>query len=754
MIDPICMYALSYTAYHALSVAGTFAAVEGGKAIFGKAVGDGAFAGVQKTIELIASKKEKQAENHDLQKALRKSMLNATSLVCEALKEQKEEAAFAERLQKWIAGQITDEALDAIEKWSNWNNAAEGNTEFFFATQEEYKEGKEALVRQMTTDWLNYLTFALGNGVAPTRIGYEEEKPLPEAFTNRLLNGFTLEGKELNWADAVMVAFSELLRDDQSALGQRANRAFNQNFLSEIKLKLDKVEGKVDAIHALILEKYPDYTRVLELNAQTMHSQQGTIEKQHKTIDELRAELKEVRAKLEAGQQLLFKAVTDGSMAKGRVSLLKEQLNKLERKQEELIRENETLKREAIAERKETIDQLKEEGKDDDLLAEAARLMEEGRFMEARELQIRSAEQLKVLSKESAKEAAKQYYELADLDEDELRYADALLHFREAAQLQPKEPRYLNALGYFLSKMALHTEAIEYLQTALELLTETKEHQRVKGTILNNLGMAWKAKGAYDKAIDYYERALELGRKVLGREHPKVATYLNNLGTAWDSKGAYYKAIGYYKQALEIDSKVLGEEHPDTATDLNNLGEAWRAKGEYDKAIDHYEQALAIVRNVFGETHPYVAATLNNLGLAWKAKGAYEKAIDYYERALEIDRKVFGQEHPNVAIRLNNLGGAWRSKGAYDKSIDYYEQALEIDSKVLGEEHPKVAVRLNNLGGAYFAKEHYSTAILYFEKAKKIFIQFLGEEHPNTENVRAWLQVVREALAEQQSKKD
>jgi hypothetical protein len=40
----------------------------------------------------------------------------------------------------------------------------------------------------------------------------------------------------------------------------------------------------------------------------------------------------------------------------------------------------------------------------------------------------------------------------------------------------------------------------------------------------------YKTQGKLDKAIEFYEKALSIKIKVLGEEHPSVASSYNNLG--------------------------------------------------------------------------------------------------------------------------------------------------------------------------------------------------------------------------------
>ena len=58
---------------------------------------------------------------------------------------------------------------------------------------------------------------------------------------------------------------------------------------------------------------------------------------------------------------------------------------------------------------------------------------------------------------------------------------------------------------------------------------------------------------------------------LFGERHPDTATALNNVGFAYGHKGDYERALEYYERALKIRMDLFGERHPDTATALNNV---------------------------------------------------------------------------------------------------------------------------------------------------------------------------------------
>ncbi|MEH2310839.1 MAG: tetratricopeptide repeat protein, partial [Nostoc sp.] len=68
-----------------------------------------------------------------------------------------------------------------------------------------------------------------------------------------------------------------------------------------------------------------------------------------------------------------------------------------------------------------------------------------------------------------------------------------------------------------------------------------------------------------------YIEALAMRKRLLGDEHPDVASSLNNLAFLYDSQGRYSDAEPLYIEALEIAEKRLGANHPNTITIRENL---------------------------------------------------------------------------------------------------------------------------------------------------------------------------------------
>ena len=240
-------------------------------------------------------------------------------------------------------------------------------------------------------------------------------------------------------------------------------------------------------------------------------------------------------------------------------------------------------------------------------------------------------------------------------------------------------------------KARAHEVMIGYYEDKLKNLS-VKTASRDNAILVREAFIHIEILDGVEKAIDWLLEKLSIYRKcgilfifkdmlleLLGRDLDyKKVEILNNLGTSHYSLGDYSKAIEYYEKALEIRINTLGENHPDIAGSYNNLGIAYRSLGDYGKAIEYHEKALEIGINTLGENHPDIAGSYNSLGIAYHKLGDYGKAIEYYEKALEIRINTLGENHPDIAGSYNNLGTSYHKLGDYGKAIEYYKKALEI----------------------------------------------------------------------------
>jgi len=122
--------------------------------------------------------------------------------------------------------------------------------------------------------------------------------------------------------------------------------------------------------------------------------------------------------------------------------------------------------------------------------------------------------------------------------------------------------------------------------------------------LLNQLGYYLGQRAQYEEAEPLYQRAIAIGEKTLGPEHPLLAIYINNLANLYRDQGKYEEAEPLYQRAIAIGEKTLGPEHPDLATWLNNLANLYCDQGRYEEAEPLFKRALAVYEQKLGANHP------------------------------------------------------------------------------------------------------------------------------------------------------
>jgi tetratricopeptide (TPR) repeat protein len=226
------------------------------------------------------------------------------------------------------------------------------------------------------------------------------------------------------------------------------------------------------------------------------------------------------------------------------------------------------------------------------------------------------------------------------------------------------------------------TWAYESMET---LWTDTLAQNPDCWMAYNNLGPILEQKGQMDKAMIYYQKALEI--------NPNYAEAHNNLGNDLIQMGRVNEALVHFQRAVEID--------PNLADAQNSLAHALFQTGHIDEALAHYQRALEINPSY---TEPY-----NNFGGYLLQKGDLDGAIAQFQKALKIN--------PDDADAYCNLGNALSQKGQIDEAMIWYQKALKIN--------PNDTQAHNNLGNDLLQKGQVDEAMVQFQEALEINPNFV-----------------------------
>jgi tetratricopeptide (TPR) repeat protein len=250
-----------------------------------------------------------------------------------------------------------------------------------------------------------------------------------------------------------------------------------------------------------------------------------------------------------------------------------------------------------------------------------------------------------------------------------------------------------------------------------EYLLEKVRDKEEKAKILSEFGTIFYYLGELDKALEYYEKTLELDEE-LGSKGG-IAMDLENMGNIYRIKGELNEALEYYGMALKLNEELGRKEG--IARVLVNKGIVYRIRRELDKALEYYEKALKLDKELGRKEG--IAAVIGNMGVVYGINGEVGKALEYFENALELDEELGRKE--GIAKDLVNIGIVYQTKGELGKAIEYYEKALRIfkDMGNIGE----IARVSMNIGDILVQKGDKERASDYYLEAKEAKRAFRGK---------------------------
>lgn len=155
----------------------------------------------------------------------------------------------------------------------------------------------------------------------------------------------------------------------------------------------------------------------------------------------------------------------------------------------------------------------------------------------------------------------------------------------------------------------------------------------------NDLAVVYATAGRTTEAELLFNRALMIGEKGLGRDHPGVGATVQNLGILYATQQKYREAEPLLKRALEINLKRFGVNHTRTALTLKTLSSFYAIQGQLTEAEKFIQKSLAILEaSRVGNSDPQMTSTL-------EVFAAILRNTNREREAQEIERRLqAGQE--------------------------------------------------------------------------------------------------------------
>jgi CHAT domain-containing protein/uncharacterized protein HemY len=214
-------------------------------------------------------------------------------------------------------------------------------------------------------------------------------------------------------------------------------------------------------------------------------------------------------------------------------------------------------------------------------------------------------------------------------------------------------------------------------------------------------------RGEYPKALQTYQRVLEIRRK-LG-DKAGIGQTLNNIGQVYNGLIQQEKALEVLQQALTIRREI--KDRVGEGETLDSLGGVYLALFQEEEALKTLQQALEIRREVKDKAGE--AVTLSRMGLTYTFLKQQDKGLKLLQQALAMHKEL-GDKYQE-GLTLFRIAGAYSNIDDYPSALEWLNKALAVNREVGNRAWEGRS--LQQIGSIYFNKKEYDNALRFFQQS-------------------------------------
>jgi serine phosphatase RsbU (regulator of sigma subunit) len=256
-----------------------------------------------------------------------------------------------------------------------------------------------------------------------------------------------------------------------------------------------------------------------------------------------------------------------------------------------------------------------------------------------------------------------------------------------------------------------YKQAMELYVKAEKIFEENKLFDRNYGFLMHFIGSVFKRQKLYDKALVYYEKEMDLAKKLKDVHLEAEALYLcasmyGHLGNGQKDLECQLKALAIYKAENNEGSIALM---------LGNLSGYYYAKKDYTTAVTYLEQAREIfVRKGDQEK---IAWVYGSLGDNYSQLGNASKSVECFKKALEANSKTETKQLLNMAGITKSMAFAFERAGKYKDAFETYLDYEVLRDSIVNQDNKNY---LNEVEAKYETeKKEQQITLLNKDKEKQ-----------------------------------
>lgn len=289
-----------------------------------------------------------------------------------------------------------------------------------------------------------------------------------------------------------------------------------------------------------------------------------------------------------------------------------------------------------------------------------------------------------------------------------IEYTNKGLKLAERKKDRKKISVFCRFLGVAYSGKSSLDTAYIYLEKALDYALETKETELQMITYVS-LANWFRLKNDYQESLAYYMKALSLHDISVNATRADI---LNNIAIIHRILNNTDRAVYYFEQALDIAKQLNLDKLKMEA--IYGLGTTFADKADYTKAEEFFGKVLETSRRINSKSYEIIS--LNSLATCFLINKDFSNALIHAQEGLKVAEELGNSRH--ILGGYGTLADIYREMGEFKECEKYALKAWAIDSTSV-EEASYTAYTLT-LANIYLGKKEKAEYYLnkYYEIMK------------------------------------
>lgn len=259
-------------------------------------------------------------------------------------------------------------------------------------------------------------------------------------------------------------------------------------------------------------------------------------------------------------------------------------------------------------------------------------------------------------------------------------------------------------------------KAVERLRAARDGYAKRGAEDQNTVTILGELSSALERAGQGEQALAFARRAVEVGERVLGPEHPALISPLQAVATLLAQQERVPEALVEARRSLDIAERRNG----DVGIALIRLAFTLMSAGELAGAEALVTRATPLIDAHDGPRSALAGNVYMLRGLFRGQLNRHEEAIADFLHALDIQRAWESPESPSFIDLFEYLGRSQRALGRYDDAARSFSEAKAIRARQPDHKPVDDVAAETELGGTLVDAGRIDEGLPHLERALEL----------------------------------